>query len=342
VTREPIDPIPPTVAWSHDAVRLVDQRRLPGTLAFVDCRTVDEVVGAIGDMTVRGAPALGATGAFGVALAATHDAAEAEVSAAAARLRAARPTAVNLAWGVDEAMAAWHIDGAASALMRAEAIAVADVAANRALGAHGAPLLPPGANVLTHCNAGALACVGFGTALGVIRTAWAAGRLASVWVDETRPVLQGARLTAWELGRLAIPYRVVVDAAAGSLFASGAVDAVVVGADRVAANGDVANKIGTYPLAVLAQVHGVPFYVAAPITTVDPATATGADIAIELRDEVEVTDAFGTRVVPDDAVAYNPAFDVTPARLVTALITERGVLHQPDGAGITNLLAPTA
>jgi methylthioribose-1-phosphate isomerase len=341
VRPEPADPIPPTVAWCEGAVRLVDQRRLPDFLAFVDCRSVAEVVAAIQDLTVRGAPALGATGAFGVALSAVADAPEAEVAAAAARLRGARPTAVNLAWGVDETLAAWRRGGAVAALARAHEIAAADVAANRALGAHGAALLPPTAAILTHCNAGALACVGYGTALGVVRAAHEGGRTVTVWVDETRPVFQGARLTAWELDRLGIPFRVVVDAAAGSLFAAGAVDAVVVGADRIAANGDVANKIGTYSLAVLAHAHEVPFYVAAPTTTIDAATATGADVPIELRDTAEVAVAGGTRVLPDGAAVHNPAFDVTPARLVTALVTERGVLHRPDAAGIAGLLSAT-
>jgi methylthioribose-1-phosphate isomerase len=246
---------------------------------------------------------------------------------------------VNLAWGVDAALDAWRAGGAAAALTRAETVAADDVAGNRALGAHGATVLPHEASVLTHCNAGALACVGYGTAIGVIRAAHESGRRVSVWVDETRPVLQGARLTAWELDRLGIPYRVLVDAAAGSLFAAGRVDAVVVGADRVAADGDVANKIGTYPLAVLAHAHGVPFYVAAPTTTIDTATATGDDITIEARAGAEVTSVGGIGTAPPAAPAYNPAFDVTPARLVTALITERGVLHDPDVASIAAHLA---
>ena len=333
------DPIPPTVAWSDGAVRLVDQRRLPDELAFAECGTVGELVAAIRDLTVRGAPALGAAGAFGVALAATADATDADVRGAAAALRDARPTAVNLAWGVDEVLDAWQVGGADAALARAHAIAAADVAANRALGAHGAALLPPMASVLTHCNAGALACVGYGTALGVIRAAHERGQVVTVWVDETRPVLQGARLTAWELGRLGIPYRVIVDAAAGSVFAAGAVDAVIVGADRIAANGDVANKIGTYPLAVLAHAHGVPFYVAAPTTTVDRATPTGADIPIELRADAEVAGPPGARVLPAGAAVHNPAFDVTPARLVAALITERGIVHDPDATSIAALFA---
>jgi len=333
-----VDPIPPTVAWSDGTVRLVDQRRLPAELAFVECRTVAEVVAAIRDLTVRGAPALGATGAFGVALAATAGASEADVCDAAAALRDARPTAVNLAWGVDEVLDAWQGGGADAALARAHTIAAADVAANRALGAHGAALLPPVASVLTHCNAGALACVGYGTALGVIRAAHERGQVVTVWVDETRPVLQGARLTAWELDRLGIPFRVIVDAAAGSVFAAGAVDAVIVGADRIAANGDVANKIGTYALAVLAHAHGVPFYVAAPTTTIDRATPTGTDIPIELRADTEVAGPPGARVLPVGAAVHNPAFDVTPARLVAAIVTELGVVEAPDAAGIAALL----
>jgi methylthioribose-1-phosphate isomerase len=330
VTVEPVDPIPPTVAWSDGAVRLVDQRRLPGELAFVDCRSVAEVVAAIRDLTVRGAPALGATGAFGVALAATMGGTDAEVAASAAALRSARPTAVNLAWGVDEVLDAWRGGGAEAALAQATAIAAADVAANRALGAHGAALLPPVVSVLTHCNAGALACVGYGTAIGMIRTAHERGQVVTVWVDETRPVLQGARLTAWELGRAGIPHRVIADAAAGGLMARGLVDRVVVGADRIAANGDVANKVGTYPLAVLAARHEIPFHVAAPLSTIDPGTATGADIPIEERDPGELLSAGA----PAGSDALNPAFDVTPAELVGSLITEAGVLEAPYAASI--------
>ncbi len=315
------DPIPPTIEWRAGAVRLVDQRRLPAALEFLECAAVPELVGAIRSLAVRGAPALGVAGAFGVVLAASEPA---DFDAAVASLRAARPTAVNLAWGVDRAVDAYRAGGADAALRCALDLAASDVAANRAIGAHGAALLPEGARVLTHCNAGALACVGYGTAIGVIRAGHDTGRVASVWVDETRPVLQGARLTAWELHRLGIPFRIVVDAAAGSLFAAGEVDAVVVGADRIAANGDVANKIGTYTLAVLAHAHGVPFYVAAPTSTVDPDTPTGADVAIERRDAEEVL-RYGDRpVAPAGAAAHNPAFDVTPARLVTAVITEAG------------------
>lgn len=309
------DPVPPTIEWVDGAVRLIDQRRLPGELLFLDCRTVSELVEAIATLAVRGAPALGVAGAYGVVLAAGVPAGA--FAAAVAQVRAARPTAVNLAWGVDQALAAYRSGGVDAARDRAHAIAADDLTNNRAIGAHGAALLPDRARVLTHCNAGALACVGYGTALGVIRSGFVAGKVASVWVDETRPLRQGARLTAWELERLGIPFHVIVDAAAGSLFAAGLVDAVVVGADRIAANGDVANKIGTYGLAVLAHAHDVPFYVAAPSSTLDAATATGAAIEIEHRDGLEVGTVSGHPV-------FNPAFDVTPARLVTAVITEHG------------------
>jgi methylthioribose-1-phosphate isomerase len=329
------DPIPPTIEWRRGRVRLVDQRRLPGRLCFVECASVGELRDAIVTLAVRGAPALGAAGAFGVALAASTLSTPRAVASAAARLRAARPTAVNLAWGVDRALAAYRAagpesaEGAAAALAEAHAIAAADVSANRALGAHGAALLPDGARVLTHCNAGALACVGYGTALGVVRAAAEAGKHPHVWVGETRPVLQGARLTAWELGRLGIAHTLVADTVVASLMADGEVDAVVVGADRIAANGDVANKIGTYQLAVLARHHKVPFYVAAPWSTVDPATPRGAAIVIEARPASEVTTIAGTRVAPAGVAVRNPAFDVTPAGLVTAIVTDRGVARRP-------------
>jgi methylthioribose-1-phosphate isomerase len=308
--------IPPTIEWRGSSVRLIDQRRLPEELTFLECRSVDELCEAITTLAVRGAPALGAAGAMGVALAAATGEA---LEDAARALKGTRPTAVNLAWGVDRALAADDPE--------AEAVRIAadDVERNRRLGAHGAELLPEGARVLTHCNAGSLACVGYGTALGVIRAAHEGGRRPSVWVDETRPVLQGARLTAWELRELDIPYTLVADAMAASLMASGDVDAVVVGADRIAANGDVANKIGTYGLAVLAQHHGVPFYVAAPVSTFDPHTPDGAAIPVELRAEDEVTVVAGSRVAPDGAAVENRAFDVTPAGLVTAYVTEEGV-----------------
>jgi methylthioribose-1-phosphate isomerase len=242
---------------------------------------------------------------------------------AARRLVATRPTAVNLAWGVARTLAA------PDRVAEAEHIAAEDVARNRALGAHGAALVPEGSRVLTHCNAGALACVGYGTAIGVVRAAHERGTHLSVWVDETRPVLQGSRLTAWELGRLGIPYTLVADVAAGSLMARGLVDLVVVGADRIAANGDVANKVGTYSLAVLARHHDIPFYVAAPTSTIDRATASGADMHIEQRPADEVARIGGHELAPQGAVVDNPAFDVTPAELVTAYVTEEGVTARP-------------
>jgi S-methyl-5-thioribose-1-phosphate isomerase len=314
------DPIPATIAWAGDHIVLVDQRRLPDELVLREVRTVDELCESITTLAVRGAPALGAAGAMGVALAWVRGE---DLAGAAERLVATRPTAVNLAWGVDRARQA------PDPVAEAVAVAAEDVERNRRLGAAALHLVPHEARVLTHCNAGALACVGYGTALGVVRAAHEAGRAPSVWVDETRPVLQGARLTAWELGRLGIDHRVVADAMAGSLMASGEVDLVVVGADRVVANGDVANKVGTYALAVLAHHHGVPFYVAVPLSTVDPALASGADIVVEERDPDEVLEVAGTRVAPAGSGALNRAFDVTPADLVTAYLTDEGVFGDP-------------
>ncbi len=314
------DPLPPTVEWLGDRVRLIDQKLLPGVFELVELGTVDQVCAAISDLTVRGAPAIGATGAFGVAIAVVRGE---DVADAARRLKATRPTAVNLAWAVDRAVAA------ADPVAEAIEIAREDVETNRTLGRHGAELVPDGARVLTHCNAGGLACVGYGTAVGVIRAAHEQGKRLHVWVDETRPVLQGARLTAWEMTQLGIPATLVSDVMAGSLMSTGDVDLVVVGADRIAANGDVANKIGTYSLAVLAKYHGIPFYVAAPRSTFDPATPSGADIEIELRSPDEVTVIRGQRIAPEGMAALNRAFDVTPAELVTAYITEDGVDPKP-------------
>ncbi len=314
------EPIPPTIEWRDGHVVMIDQRRLPGELVLLSIGTVDGLCAAIGSLAIRGAPALGAAGAFGIALAASTGVPREE---AARQLIATRPTAVNLAWAVRQALAA--PDPLAEALRLAEE----DVARNRRIGAHGASLLGPSARVYTHCNAGALACVGYGTALGVIRAAHEQGKAPSVWVGETRPVLQGARLTAWELLRLGIPATLVADVMAGSLMASGDVDCVIVGADRVAANGDVANKVGTYGLAVLARHHGVPFYVAAPTSTIDRSCPNGGAIPIERRPSEEVT-SFGSRgIAPLGVSVENRAFDVTPACLVTALITEDGVLTNP-------------
>ena len=312
--------IPPTIEWRDGCVRMIDQRLLPGRLEFLEATTVDELCDAIRTLAVRGAPALGVAGAMGMALAAVTGEDPVE---AAARIVATRPTAVNLAWGVARGLEA---DDPVAEAVR---LAADDVARNRRLGAHGAGLVPEGGRVLTHCNAGALACAGYGTALGVIRAAHETGRRPSVWVDETRPVLQGARLTAWELDRLGIPATLVADVMAASLMAAGDVDCVVVGADRIAANGDVANKVGTYGLAVLARHHGIPFYVAAPMSTVDRAGPTGADIPLERRSGDEVTSIEGHRIAPAGVEAENRAFDVTPAGLVTAIVTEDGVFRAP-------------
>ncbi|HEX8770955.1 MAG TPA: S-methyl-5-thioribose-1-phosphate isomerase [Acidimicrobiales bacterium] len=314
------DPIPPAIEWRADHVRLIDQRRLPGELAFVEARTVDQLCEAIRTMAIRGAPALGVAGAMGIALATVTGI---PLEAAAAAIVSCRPTAVNLAWGVEQAL------GAPDPVAEGCRVAAEDIARNRRLGRLGAELLPAGARVLTHCNAGALACAGYGTALGVIRAADEAGLHPSVWVDETRPILQGARLTAWELDRLGIPATLVADVMAGGLMAAGEVDCVVVGADRVAANGDVANKVGTYGLAVMANHHGIAFYVAAPTSTIDLNCPTGADIPIERRSGDEITVLGGRQIAPEGFAVENRAFDVTPAGLVTAIITEEGVNRPP-------------
>ena len=308
---------------------MLDQRVLPKRVRFIDCATVDELCDAITSMAIRGAPALGAAGAYGVALAATTLPTSRQVHVAAERLAAARPTAVNLRRGVEQALGAYDVDGPAAALAVAEAIADEDVRRNQALGRNGAVLIPAQAQVLTHCNAGALACVGYGTALGVVRAAVEAGKRVHVWVGETRPVLQGARLTAWELEQSGIDATLVADTVPASLMARGDVDVVVVGADRVAANGDTANKIGTYALAVLARHHGIPFYIAAPASTIDLDTPNGAAIAIEERDADEVRSIGAVRVAPEAIDAYNPAFDVTPAKLISGIITEVGVARPP-------------
>ncbi len=317
--------IPSTIEWRDGFVRLIDQRRLPEELVFFDATTVDELCEAIRTLAVRGAPALGAAGAMGVALAAFRGE---DLVDAAGRLAGTRPTAVNLRWGVERALAA------SDPVAEAMEVASEDAVRNRRLGRLGAELLPAGARVLTHCNAGSLACVEYGTALGVIRAAHEVGKVKSVWVDETRPVLQGSRLTAWELARLGIPATVIVDGAAGSVMAQDEVDCVIVGADRIAANGDVANKIGTYSLAVLARHHGVPFYVAAPVSTVDLQCDSGSEIPVEQRDWTEIT-----TFVPEGVAIANPAFDVTPAHLVTAIITDAGVATQPYRNVLASLVA---
>jgi methylthioribose-1-phosphate isomerase len=322
------------------SLSILDQTRLPAATGWVRCETVEDVSEAIRRLAVRGAPALGVTAALGTALAAfrARDRGE-DVREAAAKagvlLVATRPTAVNIRWAVERMLAAGAAGvgdegGFVEALLsEARAIEFEDAAACSAMGWLGASLIPGGANVITHCNTGMLCTAGIGTAFGALWCAHLAGKGIHVWVDETRPLLQGSRLTAWELDRLGVPFTVVADSAAGSLMARGKVDAVMVGADRIAANGDVANKIGTYPLAVLAARHGVPFHVVAPTSTIDLGTPSGNDIRIEERDPEEVTHAFGTRVAPEGVPALNLAFDVTPSELVTAIVTERGVVRAP-------------
>jgi methylthioribose-1-phosphate isomerase len=341
------------VAWRGDAVAILDQRELPLRETVLDCRTVDEVAEAIRSLAVRGAPIIGVTAAYGMALAAATSTARGtnglfrDLQAAARTLSGARPTAVNLTWAVDRMMEVARAECCTvgnthqrvheAMVVEAVRIEAEDRDACASMGAAGAELLPDGANVLTHCNTGMLCTAGIGTALGVVIAAHRAGKRVHVWVDETRPVLQGARLTAWELGRLGIPRTLIADVAAGSLMAAGRVDLAIVGADRIAANGDVANKIGTYPVAVLARHHGVPFYVAAPTSTVDLAAASGADIPIEQRDPAEVVAPLGVAFAEPDTPAANPAFDVTPADLVTAIVTERGVVRPPYEAGLREL-----
>ncbi len=321
-----------TMRWTGDSLELLDQRQLPDVVRYVSCRSAADVAAAIRDMVVRGAPAIGCAAAFGLALDAR---AGRDLEQAAAELAASRPTAVNLFWALARMRA---VRDAATAEAEALAIEAEDVAANRAIGAHGAALIPDGARIMTHCNAGALATAGHGTALGVVRSAHAAGKHVSVIANETRPYLQGARLTAWEMLEEGIPVTLEADAAAGHLMSRGEVDLVIVGADRIAANGDVANKIGTYPLAVLAARHGLPFYVAAPCSTFDLALADGAAIPIEERAADEVTGFRGLRWAPQGVAVRNPAFDVTPASLVSAIICERGVIERPNAARVAAVL----
>ncbi len=331
----------PTVALEDDAVVMIDQRLLPEREVYVRCRDHREVARAIKDMVIRGAPAIGVAAAMGLALGVRRSAAEGEalrkeLEAMAGELAATRPTAVNLFWALERMKRRFAAEGErdGKALRRAlveEALAIEreDLAACERMGEHGAALLPEGARLLTHCNAGALATAGYGTALGVIRSAVKAGKVAAVFADETRPYLQGARLTAWELLRDGIPTTLITDNTAGHLMARGEVNAVIVGADRIAANGDVANKIGTYTLAVLAKENDIPFYVAAPVSTFDLATASGDAIPIEERPEREVTHHAGQRLAPEGVGVRNPAFDITPHRYVTAIICERGVARPP-------------
>ena len=328
-----------TIQWTPAGVVMIDQTKLPLREEFVTCRTYEDVAAAIRDMVIRGAPAIGVAAAMGVALGVLH-ADERDLDAQVERicetLARTRPTAVNLFWALDRMKKVYRsLRGLPIAEIRerlaaeARQVRLEDIAINQAIGRHGADLVPDGKTVLTHCNAGALATAGYGTALGVIRAAVEAGKKVDVFADETRPFLQGARLTVWELQQDHIPATLITDSMAGHFLKSGRIGCVVVGADRIAANGDVANKIGTYSVAVLARENNVPFFVAAPISTLDLTLRSGDEIPIERRPDSEVTHLFGAAVAPEGTAVENPAFDVTPNRYVTAIITERGVARAP-------------
>jgi len=340
------------IRWTGDALELLDQRRLPFEVGYLACRSSDEVASAIHSLAVRGAPAIGISAAWGVVLAAreveANDAAEAarQLEPALQRLNAARPTAVNLAWALARmraallrAQAGQGMDWRTALEAEARAIETEDLAANHAMGTLGASLIAPGSGVLTHCNTGSLATAGFGTALGVIRAGVAEGRIGKVYAGETRPWQQGARLTAWELMQDGIPATLIADSAAAHLMKTGAVQWVVVGADRICANGDTANKIGTYQLAIAARHHGAKFMVVAPSSTVDMDTASGELIEIEERDPAELFGIGGSRTVAEGVAAWNPVFDVTPHELIDAIVTEKGVVERPDSASMRALFA---
>ncbi len=331
-----------TLWWEDGVVRMVDQRILPERFEILTLRDHHEVADAIRTMAVRGAPAIGVAAALGLALAARTQP-RIPLAEAAAELRGTRPTAVNLFWAIERimgvALAAGTEPAAVAAAVLGEALRMhaEDIETNRCLSAHGATLLPDGGNILTHCNTGSLATVYYGTALGVIRAAVEAGKHLHVWVDETRPRLQGMKLTAWECRELGIPCTILSDNMAAWMMRQGRVDAAIVGADRIAANGDTANKIGTYGVAVLCRAHSLPFYVAAPLSTVDFSLSDGTGIPIEERAAVEVTHAGGVRLAPEGVAVANPAFDVTPAELVTAIITEEGVSRAPHRESLAAL-----
>jgi methylthioribose-1-phosphate isomerase len=343
----------PTIARESDAVVMIDQRKLPAREIYVRCRTAPEVARAIRNMVIRGAPAIGVAAAMGIALGMRGSTASgtqkfaAEFFKTCELMASTRPTAVNLFWAIERmkrsfaagAEAGESVEQIKARLEReAQLIHDEDVASCRAMGAFGAEVVPAEAHILTHCNAGALATAGYGTALGVVRAAVEAGKRVTVFADETRPFLQGARLTAWELVREAIPTTIITDNMAAALMRQGGVNFVVVGADRIAANGDTANKIGTYGVAVLAREHGVPFYVAAPLSTIDLATPDGTRIPIEERPPREVTHVGPAKLAPDGAAVWNPAFDVTPHQLITGIITERGICRAPYGESLKRAL----
>jgi methylthioribose-1-phosphate isomerase len=342
----------PTIEWQPDAVVMVDQRKLPGREIYVRCKTAAEVARAIKTMVIRGAPAIGVAAAMGIALGMRRSKSPGtrqfavEFTKICDVMAATRPTAVNLFWAIDRmkrTFAAGVQAGQSTGELKdrlereAQAIHDEDVASCRAMGQFGADVVPDHARVLTHCNAGALATAGYGTALGVIRAAAERGKVVQVFADETRPFLQGARLTAWELVRDKIPTTVITESMAGPLMKRGEIDFVVVGADRIAANGDVANKIGTYTVAMMAHAHDVPFYVAAPLSTIDLATPDGDHIPIEQRNAREITHLGSTRLAPDGASIWNPAFDVTPHHLIVGIITERGIARAPYGTSLKEL-----
>jgi methylthioribose-1-phosphate isomerase len=343
-----------TLEWTESGVRFIDQTKLPTEETYVTCKTYIQVADVIRTMVVRGAPAIGVSAAMGIALGVKNSKAEnggdlkREFDQICDVIGKTRPTAVNLFWAIKrmqdkfEMLRVRPLAQIKQALIaEAQRMHAEDIAANKAMGRHGASLMPESGGVLTHCNAGALATCGYGTALGVIRAAVELGKKIHVYADETRPFLQGSRLTAWELMKDGIPTTVISDNMAGAMMKQGKINAIVVGADRIAANGDVANKIGTYSVAVLAKEHGIPFYVAAPLSTVDFDTADGSGIPIEQRDGKEVTHIAGRQMVPDGVEVENPAFDVTPAKYVTAIVTERGIARAPYEESLRRL-APEA
>jgi methylthioribose-1-phosphate isomerase len=340
-----------TIEWKDGAVRMLDQRLIPQETVYLDFYQYEEVVSAIREMVIRGAPAIGAAAAYGLALAASNstasdiEALRSELARAAEVLNASRPTAANLKWAIERVLS--RLDGAPPGSLQAvkdlvldeaELIAREDVQSNRQIGANALELIPAQANIIHHCNTGALATVDYGTALGVIRCAHENGRQVHVFVDETRPRLQGARLTTWELEQMGIPYTLIVDGASGYFMRKGQVDLCVVGCDRIAANGDTANKIGTYNLALAASAHNIPFYVAGPTSTVDLGLPSGEEIEIEQRSQKEVTFINDGPITPAGARAANPAFDITPAKYITAIITERGVAYPPYTESLSKLV----
>src|SRR4051794_29600508 len=339
-----------TIQWTDDGVVMIDQTRLPREEVFVTCKDYKEVAEAIRSMIIRGAPAIGVAAAMGIAIGAEKsDDLHADFDLICTTLAQTRPTAVNLFWAIDRMKNLYQrgkdkpVEEIRSILIReAKQIYLEDIAINKAIGRHGADLVPDGKTVLTHCNAGALATAGFGTALGVIRAAVEAGKKINVFADETRPFLQGSRLTAWELMKDGIPVTLISDNMSGTIMRSGKIGAVVVGADRIAANGDTANKVGTYTVAILAKEHGIPFYVAAPFSTVDLKTPDGSKIPIEQRSAKEVTHFAGKRIAPEGVKVENPAFDVTPAKYITAIITERGVAKAPFEESLARLAESAA